>query len=119
MVDLYLKDAASARPYDALVARTLPQIQANEPNTWIQGVKILPRGRIQQKDGVALTPPAEPDRGRQAADQEVVSHGGFCELLAVAQGGGHGQARLCRSLRSTYGILRPRAAHGRLMPHDR
>ncbi|MFJ4584693.1 hypothetical protein [Streptomyces echinatus] len=47
VVDLYLKNAASARAYDALVARTVPQIQ---------------------EDGVALKPPDEPDRGRQTGD---------------------------------------------------
>ncbi|MGW7386897.1 putative quinol monooxygenase [Streptomyces sp. NPDC054794] len=35
VVDLYLKDAAAARAYDELVARTVPKIQANEPNTLV------------------------------------------------------------------------------------
>ncbi|GAA5035466.1 hypothetical protein GCM10023335_81320 [Streptomyces siamensis] len=35
VVDLYLKDAAAARAYDKLVARTVPKIQANEPNTLV------------------------------------------------------------------------------------
>ncbi|MEU1199350.1 hypothetical protein ABZ446_24420 [Streptomyces sp. NPDC005813] len=35
VVDLYLKDAVAARAYDRLVARTVPKIQANEPNTLV------------------------------------------------------------------------------------
>ncbi|MER7689910.1 hypothetical protein [Streptomyces sp. NPDC097610] len=35
VVDLYLKDAVAARAYDKLVARTVPKIHANEPNTLV------------------------------------------------------------------------------------
>ncbi|WP_432168961.1 hypothetical protein [Streptomyces sp. 1222.5] len=35
VVDLYLKDAAAARAYDKLVARTVPKIHTNEPNTLV------------------------------------------------------------------------------------
>ncbi|MFJ8026090.1 hypothetical protein [Streptomyces sp. NPDC096311] len=37
----------------------------------------------------------------------------------IAEQAAMARPRLCQSLRTMYGILRPRAAHGRLMPHDR
>ncbi|MGW0947863.1 hypothetical protein ACWD4O_35655 [Streptomyces sp. NPDC002623] len=50
---------------------------------------------------------------------EVVARGKFRELLVAGQAAAMAGPRLCQSLRTMYGILRPRAAHGRLMPHDR
>ncbi|WP_432174621.1 hypothetical protein [Streptomyces sp. Tue6028] len=46
VVELYLKDAAAARAYDRLVARTVPKIQAHEPNTLVYTENQPVGGRI-------------------------------------------------------------------------
>ncbi len=43
----------------------------------------------------------------------------FRELLVADQAAAMARVWLCQSSRTTCGILRPRVAHGRLMPHDR
>lgn len=50
---------------------------------------------------------------------EGVSRGMLRELLVAGRAAGMARPRLCESLRTIHGILRPRAAHGRLKPHDR
>ncbi|MFI8308762.1 hypothetical protein ACIF80_36235 [Streptomyces sp. NPDC085927] len=50
---------------------------------------------------------------------DVVSRGKFIGFLWQLRALAIARLRPFRSLRSTHGILRPRVAHGRLMPHDR